>query len=161
MSAVSAYISGSPGRRTTTLPINAIHPPGRSTSWARRQPIDGSIQCHDAAATSASKRRPLSSHSSNDDVSTATFGKPASRCRATRATVAPMGATSYDVSYPPRVRNLIRTRMATSGDAGEQFLDGGADLFGDAFELGQVEPVDARCVPREDLAGVPLGYAGE
>ena len=34
-SAVSAYTSRSPGRRTTTLPSSAIQPPGRSTSCAR------------------------------------------------------------------------------------------------------------------------------
>ncbi len=62
-SAVSAYTSGSAGRRTTTLPSSAIHLPGRSTSCARRQPMDGSTQCHADAATRTSKRRPPSSHS--------------------------------------------------------------------------------------------------
>jgi hypothetical protein len=56
------------------------HPsPGWSTSCARRQPMDGSTQCHADAATRTSKRRPPSSHSSNVEFSTPASGKAASR----------------------------------------------------------------------------------
>jgi hypothetical protein len=75
------------------LPISAIQPPGESTSCARRQPIAGSTQCQDAAATRTSKRRPRSSHCSNVDVSTLTLGTVASRRRATAAISAP-GSTA-------------------------------------------------------------------
>jgi hypothetical protein len=57
--AVSAYTSGSPGWRIPTLPSSAIHPPRWSTSCARRQPMDGSTQCHaDAAGGFDSRPRP-------------------------------------------------------------------------------------------------------
>ena len=58
-----------------------------------RQPTDGSTQCHDDAATRTSNRRPRSSHSSNDDVSTSMFGQLANRSRASAAMPAP-GSTA-------------------------------------------------------------------
>jgi hypothetical protein len=76
-------------RRMTTLPSRANQPPGRSILCARRQPIDGSTQCQDDAATRTSKRRSRSSQSSNAEVSTSALPKAASRRRANAAIPAP------------------------------------------------------------------------
>src|SRR4029079_11762693 len=104
-SAVSAYTSGSPCLRTTTLPSRAIQPWGWSTVCALGQPTEGSTQCQDDAATSASKRRPPSAQFSNDDVSIRTGEKVASRSLAIAAIAVPgsTAVTEHPISASARV----------------------------------------------------------
>jgi hypothetical protein len=100
------------------LPGSAIHPPGRSTSCARRQPTDGSTQCQDAAATRTSKRRPPSSHSSNFAFSTATLRKAASRWRPSAAMPAPASTavTAYPSAPSERVAWPVPQPTSSTGD---------------------------------------------
>ena len=93
---------GSPGRRTTTFPSNAIHPPGRTTSCARRQPIDGSTQCQADAATRTSKRRPRSSQ----------FSTRTSRPRRSGSSRAAAGERRHALAGLDRGRPCARARRA-------------------------------------------------
>jgi hypothetical protein len=68
-SAVMAYTSGSPGRRTTVFSSTAIKARGRSTPCARCRPMARSTQCHEDGATSTPQCRPASSQLSKDGVS--------------------------------------------------------------------------------------------